>query len=342
MHSLKKIKVRFATPEQYRKKKMNNKIAVILLNMGGPDSLETIEPFLYNLFQDPDIFKIPIGQKIFAKIISKLRTKKVVEQYKQIGGKSPQNVHTETQRKLLEEKLRESKINADVMIAMRYWKPFSIESIEKIKNNSYSKIILLPLYPHFSSVTTGSSFNEWWRKFDGDKARVTEINSYYSQHKYLKAISKRIDEGILKFPDAERNNVELLFSAHSVPQSLIENGDPYQSQILESIKLIMELRKNSEVHHISYQSKVGPVKWLEPSTEHKIKELGVAGVKNLLVIPISFVSDHIETIYELGIEYRKVAEENNIQNYMVTTGLNELPMFIDQLKDLVIKELNNE
>ena len=310
--------------------------------MGGPDSLETIEPFLYNLFQDPDIFKIPFGQKVFAKMISKLRTKKVVEQYKQIGGKSPQNEYTETQRKMLEDLLRKANLNIDVMIAMRYWRPLSIESVETIKKNNYNRVILLPLYPHFSSVTTGSSFNEWWRKYDGDKSIVTEINNYYNQHKYIKAVSNRIDEGIAKFPEAERNNVELLFSAHSVPQSLIANGDPYQSQILESIKLIMELRNNSEVHHISYQSKVGPVKWLEPSTEHKIGDLGKSGVKNLLVIPISFVSDHIETIFELGIEYRKVAVANNIENYIITTGLNESPLFIEQLKDLVINELNNE
>ncbi len=320
---------------------MNNKIAIVLLNMGGPDSLDAIEPFLYNLFQDPDIFKIPFGQKLFAKIISKLRTKKVVEQYKQIGGKSPQNEYTETQRKMLQDTLREVNINADVMIAMRYWKPLSADSVEKIKSNDYSKIILLPLYPHFSSVTTGSSFNEWWRTYKGDKNLVAEINNFYNQPKYIKAISDRIDEGIAKFPESERANVELLFSAHSVPQSLIENGDPYQSQILESIKLIMELRNNSEIHHISYQSKVGPVKWLEPSTENKIAELGNNGIKNLLVIPISFVSDHIETIYELGIEYRKVAEENNIENYFLTTGLNESPLFIEQLKDLVLKELNH-
>ncbi len=138
-----------------------------------------------------------------------------------------------------------------------------MNQLKQLKRINYNKVILLPLYPHFSSVTTGSSFNEWWRKYDGDKSIVTEINNYYNQHKYLKAVSDRIDEGIANFPEAERGNVELLFSAHSVPQSLITNGDPYQSQILESIRLIMDLRNNSEVHHISYQSKVGPVKWLE-------------------------------------------------------------------------------
>jgi len=310
--------------------------------MGGPDSLDTIEPFLYNLFQDPDIFKIPFGQKIFAKLISKLRTKKVVEQYKQIGNKSPQNEHTENQRKMLEQALRSAGINVDVLIAMRYWKPLTEETVNEISNSDYNKIILLPLYPHFSSVTTGSSFNEWWRHFKGEKNKVVLINNFHNQKKYLSAISKRIDESLQLYSETERGRVELLFSAHSVPQSLINNGDPYQTQILESIKLIMELRNNSEKYHISYQSKVGPVKWLVPSTIEKVKELGVSGIKNLLVIPISFVSDHIETLFELGIEYKKVAEENGIINYKVMTGLNNSPLFIEQLFDLVLNELKNE
>ncbi|MBU1115905.1 MAG: ferrochelatase [Bacteroidetes bacterium] len=330
---------------KYRKnnlKQTNIKIAVILLNMGGPDSLETIEPFLNNLFKDPDIFKIPFGQKLFAKVISKLRTKKVVEQYKQIGGKSPQNEHTETQRKLLENSLRNAGVDVDVLVAMRYWKPLTNETVNKVNSVAYDKIILLPLYPHFSSVTTGSSFNEWWRHFNGDKSKVIQINNFHTEHKYLSAISERIDECLKQFPEEAKDNIELLFSAHSVPQSLIANGDPYQEQILESIRLIMELRNNSEKHHISYQSKVGPVKWLVPSTEEKIAELGKSGIKNLLVIPISFVSDHIETLFELGIEYRKVAEENGITNYKVMTGLNDSQLFIEQLHQLVLNELNNE
>ena len=321
---------------------MNEKYAIVLLNMGGPDSLETIEPFLYNLFQDPDIFKIPFGQKIFAKLISKLRTKKVIEQYKQIGNKSPQNEHTENQRRLLENSLRNSGLNADVFIAMRYWKPLTSETINKVSKNKYTKILLLPLYPHFSSVTTGSSFNEWWRQYKGGRDKVISINNFYAKQKYLLAISNQIDEALNLLPIEKKKDAHLLFSAHSVPQSLIDKGDPYQKQILESIRLIMELRGNSEKYHISYQSKVGPVKWLVPSTEEKVKELGIEGIKNLIVIPISFVSDHIETLYELGIEYRKVAESNGILNYRVIRGLNDSPLFIEQLKEIVINELMYE
>jgi ferrochelatase len=321
---------------------MKSKIAVVLLNMGGPDSLEAIEPFLFNLFQDPDIFKIPFGQKIFAKLISKLRTSKVVEQYKKIGGKSPINEYTEKQRELLETSLRNANINADVLIAMRYWKPLTSDTIKIIKANDYSKIILLPLYPHYSSVTTGSSFNEWNRQYSGEKNRVVEIKSFFNQKEYLNGVSKRIDEGLELFPNTLKGKTELLFSAHSIPQKLVDDGDPYQEQILESIRLIMELRNNSEKFHISYQSKVGPVKWLKPSTEEMIKNLGESGVENLLVIPISFVSDHIETLFELNIEYRKIANESNIKNYKVMTGLNDSPIFISQLHNLVLQGMKYE
>ncbi len=320
---------------------MNTKIAIILLNMGGPDSLEAIEPFLYNLFQDPDIFKIPFGQKIFARFISRLRSPKVAEQYKHIGGKSPQNEHTETQRRLLEKSLRNANIDADVFTAMRYWYPLTEEVVKTISKKNYDEIILLPLYPHFSSVTTGSSFNEWWRHYKGEKNKIVQINNFHNHPKYLSAVNKRIDEGLNKFSELENGDVELLFSAHSLPESLVKKGDPYQAQVLETIRLIMELRNNSEKHHISYQSKVGPVKWLQPSTHNKIKELGGVGVKNLLVIPISFVSDHIETLYELDVEYRKVARENGISNYKVMTALNDSPDFIAHLHELVLKEIDN-
>jgi len=320
---------------------MNDKIAVVLLNMGGPNSLEAVEPFLFNLFQDPDIFKIPFGQKIFAKFISKLRAPKVIEQYKQIGGKSPQGEHTEKQRSLLEQSLRNENIEADVFIAMRYSNPLTDETIKTIEKKNYTKIILLPLYPHFSSVTTGSSLNEWWRNYKEDKNKIVEIKDFYNHPKYINAVNKQIDIALEKFPENQKDKVELLFSAHSVPQSLIDGGDPYQTQVLESIRLIMESRNNSEKYHVSYQSKVGPVKWLEPSTQEKIAELGKTGVNNLLVIPISFVSDHIETLYELNIYYRKIAEENNILNYIVMEGLNDSSEFISQLHDLVVGVLKN-
>lgn len=316
-----------------------SKTAVVLLNLGGPDSIESIEPFLFNLFRDPDIFKIPIGQKLFAKIISKRRAPKVAEEYELIGGKSPINEWTEIQRKMLDIELKSYDPNIDVLVAMRYWKPLTEETVECINKNGYDKIYLLPLYPQFSVSTTGSSFNEWKRKYKGDENKVVYINNYHDDLTYVKAINERIDQTLLKFPEDIRKDFQLVFSAHGTPMSMVRNGDPYSGQIKKSIELIMKDRNYSHEHHLCYQSKVGPVKWLEPGTDDKIEELAKEGKKHLLIIPISFVSDHVETSFELDIEYRHVADENNIENYIVMTGLNDSKTFIKALKDITIKEI---
>ncbi len=318
---------------------MSGKIAVILLNLGGPESIETIEPFLYNLFLDPDIFKIPFGQKIFAKTIAKLRAPKVAKQYKLIGGSSPINKFTEKQRMALYERLAKHTDSIDVYTAMRYWKPLISEVVAKIEKENYDKIILLPLYPHYSIVTVGSSINEFFRFYKGDKKKVEIIKSYFNNQDYLKSISNRIDETIKRFPEKIRNEIFILFSAHGTPQSIIDKGDPYKEQIEASIKSVMKLRGNSHNYGLSFQSKVGPNKWLQPSTEKFIKELSDKGVENLLVVPISFVSDHLETIYELGIEYKKFAEEEGIKQYEVIEGLNDSKTFIDALENLVLEKL---
>lgn len=318
---------------------MLSKYAVILLNLGGPDSLEAVEPFLYNLFQDPDIFKIPIGQKFFAKLISHFRAPKVIEEYKLIGGKSPIGEWTEIQKTKLERKLKESNLNVDVYVAMRYWKPFTEEVVKKIKNENYLKIILLPLYPHYSITTTGSSFNEWNRHYKGEKEKLIFIRNYHLNEKYISSLNQRIDETILKFPEEERSKIHLIFSAHGTPVSLVKNGDPYSHQIKETMEAIMKMRNFSHPYHLCFQSKVGPMKWLEPATDKMIEELANEGVENLLVVPISFVSDHIETLFELDIEYRHVAQENGIKNYFVMQGLNDSDLFVDALKDEVLKVL---
>ncbi len=316
-----------------------NKSTVILLNLGGPDSLEAVEPFLYNLFQDPDIFKIPIGQKLFAKLISHFRAPKVIEEYKLIGGKSPIGEWTEIQRSKLEKKLNNSGFESDVYIAMRYWKPFTKDVIQKIEKENYSKIILLPLYPHYSITTTGSSFNEWNRHYRGDKNKLVYIKNYHLNEKYIAAINQRIDEALQNFPDDTKNKVHILFSAHGTPVSLVKKGDPYSFQINETVEAVMKSRNFSHPYHLCFQSKVGPMKWLEPATDIKIEELAKNGFKDILVVPISFVSDHIETLFELDIEYRHVASENGIENYFVMKGLNDSDLFIDALADVVINEL---
>ncbi|OGU77337.1 MAG: ferrochelatase [Ignavibacteria bacterium RBG_16_34_14] len=323
------------------------KTAVVLLNLGGPDSLEAVQPFLENLFNDPDIFKLPF-QKKFAKYISKKRAPKVKKEYELIGGKSPINEWTEKQRSMLESKLHNpgkdvdpsQKRRIDVFIAMRYWKPLTKETVAKTEKENYDKIILLPLYPHYSVSTTGSSFNEWKRFYKGDDSKLIYIKSYQTHPLYLKAINERIDESLLRFPENVRSEVQLVFSAHGTPVSYVKKGDPYNHQIKETIAGVMRLRNNPHEHHLCFQSKVGPAKWLEPSTATMIEELASKGKKHLLLIPISFVSDHIETSFELDIEYRHVADKVGIENYIVMKGLNDSQLFVDALYELVTERLN--
>ncbi len=314
------------------------KTAIVLLNLGGPDSLNAVQPFLENLFNDPDIFKLPF-QKTLARFISKKRAPKIQEEYKLIGGKSPIGMWTELQRKKLEDKLRENGYNVDVHIAMRYWNPLTSKTVKLVEDKNYLKIILLPLYPQYSISTTGSSFNEWKRCYKGDKSKVSYIDSYYTQPGYIQAINQRIDESILKFPEQSRREVQLVFSAHGTPISYVKKGDPYSNQIKATVEHVMKMRNHSHEYHLCFQSKVGPMKWLEPAIDKMIEELAAKSKKHLLIIPISFVSDHIETLYELDIEYRHVAEKVGIENYIVMEGLNDSEIFINALKEVVEEQL---
>lgn len=310
------------------------KIAVVLFNLGGPDSLDAVQPFLENLFNDPDIFKIPF-QKALARFISKKRAPKVQKEYKLIGGSSPINMWTEKQRSMLQDNLVKNNIDAEVFVAMRYWKPLTKETAETVASKKFDKIILLPLYPHFSISTTGSSFNEWRRVYKGESSNLVYINSYPTNQFYVSAINQRIDEALLIFSEGKRKDVQLVFSAHGTPVSYVKKGDPYSGQIKETINEVMKKRNFSHHHHLCFQSKVGPAKWLEPSTSDTIKELSLNGKKHLLIIPISFVSDHVETAFELNIEYRHVADESGIENYVVMNGLNDSQLFIQALSELV-------
>ena len=313
--------------------------AVVLLNLGGPDSLAAIEPFLFNLFSDKDIFNLPFGQKLFAKIISNRRAPKVSKEYELIGGKSPINEWTEIQRKMLEEKLQVYDSNITVFTAMRYWNPITKDVANKIKNLNFDKIVLLPLYPHNSISTTGSSFNEWERCFIPTKEKIFRVDNYKTNPSYIAALNQRIDQTIQRFPEEVRKDVQLVFSAHGTPVSMVKNGDHYSHHIKETVDKVMEERKYTHPHHLCYQSKVGPVKWLTPGTDTMIEDLANQGERHLLIIPISFVSDHVETSFELDIEYRHVADKFNIENYIVMKGLNDSQLSIDALYEETVKVL---
>lgn len=311
---------------------MTEKKAVLLLQMGGPDSLEAVEPFLLNLFSDREIIKIGPSwlQPIIARIIVKRRKAHVEENYALIGGKSPLRDLTEAQAINLEKKLGE---NYRCFVAMRYWRPSTLEALAEIKRAGIRDITVLSLYPHYSRATTGSSIKELKRLLAESKAdfKVRYIDSFYSNSGYIDALEEKIREGLEAFhPLAD---VELLFSAHSLPQSFIADGDPYLAHIEETVRLVME--RFSLPHHLSFQSKAGPVKWLEPSTDEMLQKLAASGVKNLLVVPLSFVSDHIETLHEIDIEYSKKAWELGIAKFERMPSLNSSPIFIESLSKMV-------
>lgn len=310
------------------------KIGVILMNMGGPDSLEAVRPFLYNLFSDHEIIRIPrLIQKPVAWLIAKTRAEKTKEYYIKMGGKSPQKEQTFQQAQELQKILGDDFV---VAVGMRYWHPFIEEAVEKLLKENVQKIILLPLYPHYSRTTTGSSFKEFERiyKKKGINIPVAKINSYHNHPLFIKAWVEKIKQDV----GESYKDFYFLFSAHSLPEKLIKEGDPYKNQIEETVNLIMEHFPENR-HSIAYQSRVSPVKWLEPFTDEEIKRLGKEGIKKLSVIPVSFVSEHSETLYELDIQYGELAKEVGITEYKRVGTLRNQPLFIEALKDLVLKEV---
>ena len=311
------------------------RVGVVLFQLGGPDSLEAIEPFLYNLFCDPDIIDFPfarIGRKPLAKLISTTRAKRVQHHYSVIGGGSPIRRFTERQARALETELQAGHLDAHCFVAMRYWHPFTTEAIEKVRAAGCDEIVLLPLYPQFSSTTTGSSLNEWRRRFDDD-VPVQCIETFYRDDLYLQALVERIDEALARFPDP--GSAELVFSAHSVPVAVIEKGDPYQRQIEETVELVMQRGGWRNRHRLCYQSKVGASKWLQPSLRNTIRDLAEQSVRAVCVVPISFVSDHVETLGEIDHEAREQAASLGIERFEMTAGLNDSPTFIAALAGLV-------
>jgi len=324
---------------------MSETIGVVLLNLGGPDSLDAVEPFLFNLFSDPDIIDFPgsfLFRKRLAKLISTRRAPMVRKQYEKIGGKSPLKEYTLKQAALLEEQLNE-RFPAKVYAAMRYWRPSTEETLDEIAKEGITKVILLPLYPQYSKATTESSVKEWEKQLGlrGDSLRLeTElIVSYYDFPQYVEAFVDRVNEGLERFPAEVRQDIHIVFSAHGTPMKLVRQGDPYSGHIKQTVDAIMLQGTYSQKSSLCYQSKVGPLKWLTPSTPDMIRELASQGVKYMVIVPVAFASDHLETLFELGIEYRHVAKEAGVEQYEVTTGLNDSPLFIDALARLVFDKV---
>lgn len=320
------------------------RVGVLLLNLGGPDKLEDVGPFLYNLFSDPEIIRLPFKwlQRPLAWFIASRRTRKSQENYKQIGGGSPLRRITEAQGEALQEQLSYLGQDAKIYVGMRYWHPYTEEAIALFKQDNVENLVILPLYPQFSISTSGSSFRLLERLWREDpqlqKIEYTVIPSWYKQPGYLQAMAELIRQEIDQCSNPDQ--VHIFFSAHGVPKSYVEEaGDPYQQEIEECTALIMETLNRPNPHTLAYQSRVGPVEWLQPYTEDALKELGTQGVKDLVVVPISFVSEHIETLQEIDIEYREIAEEAGIHNFRRVPAPNTHPVFIRALADLVIEAM---
>ncbi len=324
----------------------NTPIGVVLLQLGGPDSLESVEPFLYNLFCDPDIIDLPLAflfRKRLARWISTKRSPKVQELYRTIGGKSPILKLTRRQAQRLEKELNKT-IAASVYIAMRYWHPFTEAAVEEMKRDGVRTAVLLPLYPHYSKSTTGSSVNEWKRILlrNGINGFDTRVVDEYCDHPlYIKALVRNINFAMKRIPEKERSQVHLVFSAHGTPMKLVRDGDPYKNHIERTYLATVKEGNWSLPHHLCFQSKVGPQQWLKPSLDETIQRLAEEKVSHVVVNPIAFVSDHIETLSEINMEAREQAHELGIRHFDMTPALNGNPLFIQALADLVLQKVKS-
>lgn len=315
------------------------KIGVVLFQLGGPDTLAAVEPFLYNLFCDPEIINFmgaTLARKPLAKFIARKRSQIVREHYQAIGGGSPIVELTNRQARALTEALAPD-FDATVVVAMRYWHPLTAEAIAKLQGLALDELVLLPLYPHYSFATTGSSLKEWQRLYRADKAQKTPsvkmVNDFHDHPLYIAALVERINEALENVSQPEE--IHLVFSAHGLPMSLVEKGDPYPKQIEATVNLVRQRGAWKNPHTLCYQSRVGKQKWLEPSLTQTIEKLANSGVRRMLVIPISFVTEHIETLHEINIEAREQAEALGVEEFRMMPSLNDSPTFIRALADLV-------
>ena len=350
------------------------RLGVVLMNLGGPTSEESLRTFLYNLFKDTDIIKLGggVAQELLARGISKFRSPKVAKEYKKInacpngctGSKyclnrenkvvstccSPINPLTERQRRGLEKALKQEMAGEFVKVytAMRYWRPFAHHILDEMREDEIDHVVLLPLYPQFSWTTSGSSFRDWENvKNDqikeGKKADWKEfhVKNYHLNGTYLDALNTRIEEALGRLDEDTRAKTHLIFSAHGTPLAEVESGDPYTKHIEETVQAIMARPDRTEQYWLSYQSRVGPAKWTQPNTEDLVLRLMDYGIKNILMIPVAFVTDHIETLCELNMELRETIEEEgfHVETLNVTEGLNDHPLFIQALLEEVKRQI---
>jgi protoporphyrin/coproporphyrin ferrochelatase len=324
-----------------------SKTAVILFNLGGPDSLKAVKPFLLNLFNDPAILTFPQPLRyLLAQVIATLRHKKAQSIYQYMGGKSPLLAQTMAQSEALEKMLQSKKKKADqefkVFVCMRYWHPMSDVVIKKVKSYAPDRIILLPLYPQFSTTTTGSSLADWEKaaKKEGVNIPTSSICCYPADRSFVAAHVKLIKD--MYWKASEHGKPRVLFSAHGLPEKVIAGGDPYQWQVERSVSAITQVLAIDELDYtICYQGKVGRLEWIGPSVEEEITDAARDNVP-VLVVPVSFVSEHSETLVELDVDYRKLAEAKGVPGYYRVQALATEEFFIESLCDLCLNAAPEE
>ncbi|MCX8068869.1 MAG: ferrochelatase [Thermodesulfovibrionales bacterium] len=312
----------------------NGQIGVLLLNMGGPDSLDAVKPFLKNLFSDRDIIRLGPSflQKPISSIIINKRLPKTIQAYSLIGGKSPLPEITNQQAVALEKTLNtEDNSHFVVSIGMRYWHPFIRDTLVKMRDKEIKTVIGLSLYPQYSKATSGSTLKVFEDVATELGLSHKSISSWFDNPIYLDSLVEVINEGINRFSSTPY----ILFSAHNLPKKFVDSGDPYVKETEATVRLLIQ-RLNIDNWSLAYQSKTGPVRWLEPTTDDVIIRLSKQKVKDLLIVPISFVSDHIETLYEIDMLYKDLANSLGIR-LIRTESLNTRGTFINALKDLVMK-----
>jgi len=312
------------------------KEAIVLLNMGGPNNLDEVEMFLKNMFADKNILTMnsDLLRWFVGTMITFTRTESSQDIYKQIGGKSPIVGHT----KKLVAKLQE-RVGGDVIVdfAMRYTPPFADEVVERLNEQNVDKIYLIPLYPQYSSTTTKSSledFEDAYHHVNGN-AVLSEIKHFFQNRSYNEAILQRIKETM---GSDDYNDFDIIFSAHGLPQKIVDAGDPYEQHVSRHVEILKEMLidegMNFHETHAAFQSKVGPMKWLTPSLETKLSEVRNRGV---VIFPLAFTIDNSETDFELEIEYREIAEEMGFKDYRVCKCPNDSEFFVDALVEIYEK-----
>lgn len=314
-------------------------LALVALNLGGPDSLDAVEPFLRNLFADPDVIQLgwlrPL-QPLFARWISRRRAPLSRGAYEQIGGRSPILAETTAQIEAVAARLTALGVPARPYVAMACWHPFSSEAVAAMQRDGVVRAIAVPMFPQYSFTTTASSMKALQRALAQAKAeiRLAEVRSYPAADGFVTALAETVTEAIATLPPSARATAPVLFSAHGLPESYIRKGDPYLDEVRSTVAAVTRRLALGERARLAFQSRVGPQRWLSPYTEETLDELAAAGEKAVVVVPVAFTGEHVETLQELDIVYRERASARGLTSFARARTVGTHPAFIDALAAL--------